>query len=163
MSKANRNFIISYALLVGLPVLGLVGVLKTGRSLSAPISVDGTWRLQADAARLRALPCGKSLASPDIALAISQSGANFTLNLVSGPKAVASGVLEGTNFEASVVPSPANDVECTPGRELELVATVDPKANPRVLSGTISVSDCPSCSPVEFRAFRQSPPAVGTR
>ena len=32
MVQSNRNFIIAYILLVGLPVLGLIGVLKTGRS-----------------------------------------------------------------------------------------------------------------------------------
>src|SRR5207245_2606549 len=138
MSKANRNFIIAYVVLVGLPILGLVGVLKTGRTLGAPFSVDGTWKLQADAVRLQALPCGKSLASPDIAMSVSQSGANFTLDLVSGPKSLSSGVLDGTNWEASIMPLAANDAECGRGRELELVATLDPKANPRSLTGTIS-------------------------
>ena len=34
MVQSNRNFIIAYILLVGLPVLGLIGVLKTGRRVS---------------------------------------------------------------------------------------------------------------------------------
>src|SRR2546430_13404224 len=97
MSKANRDFIIAYVVLVGLPILGLVGVLKTGRTLGAPFSVDGTWKLQADAVRLQALPCGKSLASPDIAMSVSQSGANFTLDLVSGPKSLSSRSEEHTS------------------------------------------------------------------
>ena len=65
MVQSNRNFIIAYILLVGLPVLGLVGVLKTGRGVAAPISLDGTWTLQADSSRLASLPCGKSLATSD--------------------------------------------------------------------------------------------------
>ena len=123
--------------------------------------MDGTWKLQADAARLAALPCGKSLATSDLALAISQSGGNFTVSLLSGPKSVASGVLEGTTLKASVVPSAtwSNEADCGRGRELALLATVDPKANPRSLTGTISLNDCPACSPVEFRAFRQPPTA----
>jgi hypothetical protein len=163
MSKANRNFIIAYVVLVGLPILGLMGVLKTGRTLTAPLSVDGTWKLQADLVRLQSLPCGKALASPDLAMAVSQSGANFTLELVSGPKSQSSGVLDGTNWVASIMPFAGNDAECGPGREFELVAVLDPKANPQSISGTIAVSGCSACSPLEFRAFRQSSAGKSSR
>ena len=161
MSRTSRNFIIAYALLVGLPILGLVGILKSGRALAAPISVDGVWKLQTDPLRLAALPCGKTLASsPDAALAISQSGRNFTLNLKDGPKSAASGALDGTSLKASLVPSApwSEEAGCGSGREISLVATVDPKTNPRSLEGTLSVSTCLSCTPVEFRAVRVATP-----
>jgi hypothetical protein len=162
MSNTNRNFIIAYVLLVGLPIIGLLGVLKRGQALTAPISVDGMWQLQADPVRLAALPCGKTLAfTPDMALAISQSGRNFTLSLANGPKSTASGTLDGTVLKASVVPSAAwsDEAGCGNGRELSLVATVDPKADPRSLTGTVSAKDCPSCASVEFHAVRLSPAA----
>jgi hypothetical protein len=162
MSNTNRNFIIAYILLVGLPILGLVGVLKRGRSLTAPISVDGVWQVQADPVQVAALPCGKTLAyTPDTALAISQSGRNFTLTLVNGPKSSGSGVLDGTALKASVVPSAAwsEEAGCGNGRELSLVATVDPKSDPRSLAGMLSVSNCPSCAPVKFHAVRLATPA----
>jgi|SRR5271154_2684277 len=161
MSHTNRNFILAYILLVGLPVVGLIGVLKSGRTLTAPISVDGLWRLQADPVRLAALPCGKTLAeNPDTALAISQSGKNFTLSFSNGPKSDASGVLNGNTLKASLVPSIAWSAEagCGDGRELSLVATVDPKADPRSLVGLLSVNHCPACASVEFHAVRQTPP-----
>jgi hypothetical protein len=164
MSHSSRNFVIAYALLVALPLVGLIGILKSGRKLTAPISVDGLWQLQADRVRLAALPCGKTLAeNPDTALAISQSGKNFTLNLSNGPKSIASGVLEGTTLKASIVPSPAWSAEagCGDGRALSLVATVDPKADPRALVGRLSVDNCSSCAAVEFHAVRQSPPVKG--
>jgi hypothetical protein len=157
MSRTSRNFFVAYALLVGLPIAGLVGILKSGRTLAAPISVDGVWKLQTDPVRLAALPCGKTLASsPDAALAISQSGRNFTLSLSDGPKSTASGVLDGTSLKASLVPSApwSEEAGCGSGREITLVAIVDPKANPRSLEGTLSVSHCLSCAPVDFRAVR---------
>lgn len=160
MSATHSNFIMAYILLVGLPVVGLIGVLKSGRTLTAPISVDGRWQLQADPVRLAALPCGKTLAqNPYTALAISQSGKNFTLSLSDGPKSTAWGVLDGTTLKASVVPSIAWSAEagCGDGRELSLVATVDPKANPRSLVGLLSVNHCSACTPVEFHAVRQTP------
>ncbi len=92
MSHTNRNFILAYTFLVALPVLGLVGIVKSGRSLTAPISVDGLWLLQADPVRLAALPCGKTLAeTPDTALAISQSGRNFTFTLLNNLNSTGSG------------------------------------------------------------------------
>jgi hypothetical protein len=161
MPHNNRNFILAYIFLVGLPVVGLVGILKSGHKLTAPISVDGLWQLQADPAKLTALPCGKTLAeTPDTALAISQSGKNFTLSISNGPKSIASGTLDGSKLKASIVPSPpwSEEAGCGNGRELSLVATVDPKADPRSLVGLLSVNNCPSCGSVEFHAVRQTPP-----
>jgi hypothetical protein len=157
----NRNFILAYILLVALPVVGMIAVLKSGRKLGAPISVDGLWHLQVDATSLATLPCGKTLAeNPETALAISQSGRNFTLTLANGPKVTASGVIESTTVKASIAPSPewSTQTGCGPDQGLNLVATVDAKANPRTLSGQISASHCSSCSAIEFHAVRQNPP-----
>ena len=161
MLHSNRNFIVAYVLLVGLPVVGLVGVLKRGRSITAPISIDGTWTLQADPGRLAALACGKSPALSDLAMAISQSGGSLTLSLGNGTKSPASGVLVGRTLKASILPSWSDDAQCGPGHELSLLASVDPASNPRSLSGTISLSDCTACQPVEFRALRTPPAAKG--
>jgi|HubBroStandDraft_1064217.scaffolds.fasta_scaffold00001_178 hypothetical protein len=158
MSRANTNFILAYVFLVALPVVGLIGVLKSGRKLTAPISVDGLWQLQADPVRLAALPCGKTLAqNPNTALVISQSGKNFTVSLSNDPKSTSSGVLEGNTLKALLVPSVAWSAGCGDSRELSLVATVDPKADPRSLAGLLSVNHCPACASVEFHAVRQTP------
>jgi hypothetical protein len=171
MSKTSRNFVIAYVLLVGLPIVGLVGVLKSGRNLSAPISVDGVWQLQANSAQLASLPCGKALGdSSNTTLSISQSGKNFslgfgTINPSDGSRSVASGVIEGTRLRASLPAAraaSAADGGCVQGRELTLVATVNPKADPRSLAGTLSINDCPSCAPVEFHAVRLAAPLKGS-
>ncbi len=162
MSHTNRNFIVAYVLLVGLPIAGLMGVLKSGRALTAPISVDGVWRIQADPTLLSSLPCGKALAqNSETAVSISQSGRNFTLSFSDGPKSTASGVLDGTTLKASLVPAApwSEETGCGTGRILDLVATVDPKLDPRSLSGMLSVNDCPSCGSVRFRAERLALPA----
>jgi hypothetical protein len=156
MAHQNRNFVLAYVLLVGLPIVGLVGVLKTGRTLKAPISVDGSWQLQADPVRLATLPCGKALAEDDAALVISQSGKNFTLGISNGPKSNGSGVIEGRNLTASIAPSGDESAQAfCGGNELSLIATVDPNTDPRSLAGKLWVKNCSSCEPVEFRATRQ--------
>jgi len=166
MSHTNRNFIIAYILLVALPIVGLVGILKSGRALAAPISIDGVWQLQADPVQLAALPCQKALAyGSDTSLAISQSGKNFSLTLNNGSRLTASGAIEGTTLTASLnsaaAPTAENGV-CGQSGELLLVATVNPKTDPRSLAGTLSVNNCPVCVPVKFSAVRVTPPKKGS-
>ena len=152
VTKSNSRFAMAYVFLVALPVLGLAGILRSGRNLAAPISVGGAWEVQVDAGKLAALPCGKSVAA-DLAtgFAITQSGKNFTLSFANRP-AASTGVLEGTSVGATVSPSAAG---CGDHRLVSLAATVNTQANLRSLEGNLTVNDCPSCSPVEFRAIRK--------
>jgi hypothetical protein len=166
MSHTNRNFIIAYIVLVGLPIVGLAGALKSGRALTAPISVDGAWTLQVDPVQLAALPCAKSLVPvQDATLAISQSGKNFTLSFPSWPKSIGTGKIEGTKLTASLIPPDVwtSQAGCGNARELSIVAAVDGKTDSRSLLGTLSVNDCPSCATVRFHGVRQAPPAKGGR
>ena len=158
MSGTNRKFIFAYAFLVVLPLLGLAGILKTGRGLQAPASIDGLWSLQLDSGQLDSLPCGKVLAAiPDHAISISQSGNSFILSFPSAPKITASGALEGTTLRASL-----NDVEaskesdCPAGQPFTMLATVDRRADSRILAGTFSPTNCPTCPSVGFKAERQA-------
>lgn len=159
-NRSNRNFAIAYFVLVALPVLGLLGVLRNGRSLTAPVSVDGVWKLRANPGQLAALPCGNAVSSlEDTALTISQSGRNFTLEFANVLKTRTSGVIDGTSLVASMPPADAGSATGSCGSGWLLTANVNPKADPRLLAGTLSVADCPSCMPVEFQAVRQAPPA----
>jgi hypothetical protein len=159
MSRTNRNFAFAYTFLVILPLVGLAGILKTGRSLTAPVSIDGIWNLHVDSAQLNSLPCGQTLAAiPDQAISISQSGRSFVLSLPGGPKVIGSGTLDGTTLHASLTPPPKSSGSgCDGGYQLSLLATVDRQADSRSLAGTLSVTNCPTCASVGFQAERQSP------
>jgi hypothetical protein len=160
MAHANRNFVFAYAFLVVLPLVGLAGILKSGRRLTAPVSIDGVWSFHADSAQLDSLPCGKFLATiPDKAIAISQSGRSFELSSSSGPKITGSGTLDGNTLRASLIPpaESSSASNCAGGRQLSLLATVDRKADSKSLVGTLSVTDCPACASVAFQAERQAP------
>jgi len=165
MSQFNRKFVFAYTVLVALPLLGLAGILKGGRNLTAPRSVDGVWSLQIDSAQLASLPCGKTLAAtPERAISISQSGKAFVLNFVNGPKSTGNGTVEGTSLRASLKPSIEWSAEsgCGNGRALTFLATVDPATKPKSLVGTLAVDNCPSCLAVEFHAVQQNaPPSKG--
>lgn len=158
MSATNRNFVLAYALLVILPLVGLAGILKSGHRLKAPVSIDGVWNLRVDSAQLDALPCGKMIAAtPDKAITISQSGTTFVLSIPSVPKMAASGILDGTTLQASLKPvESSSEGSCAMGQRLTLLANVDRRVDSSILTGTLSAANCPTCASVGFRAERQA-------
>jgi hypothetical protein len=159
MSSTNRRFIIAYIFLVGLPLAGLAGVLKTGRHLSAPISIDGTWKVDANV-RPSADACSQSISSLlNSSLTISQSGRSLVLSFNGGAKTPFTGSLEGKEVNASLGAASG----CSGDQSVTLKASVDPASEPRMLTGSLSTAGCSSCSPIEFRAVRQPRQPGGIR
>ena len=163
MSHTNRNFIIAYILLVGFPLLGLAGIMRVGRHLPAPMSVDGTWRIEADSSHLAGQPCSETLSSmAHSSLVISQSGKDLQLSFSNAAKTAGSGVIEGKTLTAATVPVKGAPREAGCGEQGPvLTASVDPKSEPRTLTGELTVAGCPACAPVQFHAMRQPRPATG--
>ena len=168
ISHSNRNFVLAYVFLVGLPVLGLVAVLKSGRGLNAPFSVDGAWKIDSGTGRLSTSPCGDFLSSLSNApISISQSGKTLVVTLSGGTR-TATGTIDGKALQAqfmgadSLSANRSGIAECS-DRNLILAAILDPIPDPRTLNGTLSVEDCSSCAPVEFHAVRQPRSPGGTR
>jgi len=160
ISAESRRFLIAYVLLVGLPLVGLAGVLRTGQRVSAPISVDGVWKLDLEGNPLASGPCGKPLASLQASsMTISQSGKSLVITLDTAAKSPASGSLEGSAFSGYVplnIDAAANDPACARNSVLALTANVDPKTEPRSMTGTIAVTGCSSCTPIRYRAIREN-------
>ena len=156
MSHTNRNFVIAYILLVGLPLLGLVGILRSGRALKAPVSIDGSWKVESVSARGPGQACEKAisgLSSPSFR--IEQSGKNLTIALHNPAKTSAQGSLDGTNLGVPLVTTDDSASGCVAGQTLILTAMIVPGTEPRSMTGSFSVKDCPSCAAIEFRAVKQ--------
>ena len=160
MSHTNRNFVVAYVLLVGLPLLGLAGVLRTGRTLRAPISVDGVWKMDASAAHTSAQPssaqpCDKVLSSlVGGPMGISQSGSRLVLTF-NASKTITSATLEGRTLKTTFPPAQdASGATACGHQKLALTAMVDPTTDPRSLSGQLTVNGCEACAPLDFRATR---------
>jgi len=150
ISPTNRNFIVAYILLVGVPLLGLAGVLKAGHALAAPISVDGTWTLETSTAT----PLGQSLQNS--LMTISQSGNGLVMGLSNGLKTTGAGVLSGTAIDANLpLPEMATN-HCGSDATLALTAAIDSKAEPKTMLGTISLRGCALGDELHFRALRQN-------
>jgi hypothetical protein len=130
--------VFAYILLVGVPVLGLLGILEAGRAIVAPPAIGGEWKLEFDPAA----NCATGLASlRQPALSISQSGTEALITVNDGRGAVFPATVEGATLRA---PS--------------LTATITGKPRERVMEGKM---DFAGCAPVAFRAVRQAPPKKG--
>jgi len=155
VTHSNRNFVFAYVLLVALPVLGLAGILRSGRKLTAPMSVGGLWKISANQDQLAGLPCGNILPGQNAAFTISQSGRAFTLTIPNSAFSATSGAIEGNVINASLVPTAAAANKPGCGENLLLLtATVNTQTRPRSLQGAFRVQNCPGCAAAEFRGIR---------
>jgi hypothetical protein len=153
----NKNFAVAYLILVIIPILGLAGVLRSGRDLIAPSAIGGRWKMQANAPSMASLPCAGSVATMRGAdFTISQSGRYLTLKFANSVLP-STGLIEGTTIKVSISLSAkgVKEVGCSGEHVFSLIATLDSKANPNSMAGVLSVNDCAACSPAEFRAVRE--------
>lgn len=158
MVSANKNFVAAYLILVIIPILGLIGVLRSENKLVAPTAIGGLWKTQGNAQNLAAWPCARSVATMrDVGFTISQSGKYFTLNFANSAAPSASGFIERTTVKIKLLPSAEwfKEMECSGGNVFSLIATLDSEVNPSSMAGFLSVDNCAVCSPAEFRAFRE--------
>jgi hypothetical protein len=158
MSGTKKHFVFAYAFLVVLPLLVLVGILHTGRNLTAPPAIDGLWDLQLNPAQDDSSSCVSiPLLIPDQTISISQSGRSLILGVPGAPRITAAGMIDGNVVRAAFT-SPGHPVRaaCAGLHRFILLATINRQASGSFLTGTVASPDCPTCSPVGFRAQRYS-------
>ena len=131
-----------YLLMVGIPVLGLLGILEAGRSITAPLSIGGDWTVEFDTAPHCAN--GPSVLRQP-AFSISQSGTGALITLNDGHATTLEATIDGATLTAKT-PSAA------------IAATVAGKLDQRTMEGKVSLS---GCAPVAFHAVRQAPKKRG--
>jgi|HubBroStandDraft_1064217.scaffolds.fasta_scaffold01803_8 hypothetical protein len=124
--------------MVGVPVLGLLGILEAGRGIPAPLSIGGDWTLEFDpAAQCANGPA--SLRQP--ALNISQSGTEALVTVNDGHATTLEATIHGATLNAK-----------------SLTAIIAGKPGERTLEGSMNFA---GCAPVAFRAVRQAPKKRG--
>jgi len=153
-SHSKKRLVISYVLLVGIPLLGVVGVLGAGRRLKAPISVAGSWDFRIDPGASETQPCVAGLGfRRSTILDISQSGQYLTLMLNSQPMVE----LRGTLSQKTVAANSTSSIGagCDGAAGLSFAAKIDPKSTPGLMSGILKFDGCPRCGSANFQAVRQ--------
>ena len=148
--------LISYLLFVGIPLAGLLGVLRVGQRIPAPRAVHGAWAVQPMAASGRV--CTRYLLSDaDSTLTITQSGRQLTGALGPGAEVGLKGSLTGDEISLEGVIEPGTTprhVACTEGDTLRLTGRVSATREHRQLEARLWTSACADCGAVEFRAAR---------
>ncbi len=162
---AKRRVVCTYILLVGLPLLGLMCVLRAGATLTAPLAVRGIWTVQADLNSWQGVPCGKLLTGArQPMLNIAQSGRILTGTLNNPQKTVLIGTISGATVTISAsderqrtegLAKPRGD--CLDPHLVHLQATVNQQGNQRFLTGTLSLIGCDVCPALAFSAIRHIP------
>ena len=151
LAFSKEKLAISYVLLVGIPLLGVVGVLAAGRRLAAPISIAGGWDFQITSSAIQPRSCiGRFVFARPTVLDISQSGTYLTLTLNSQPKLDLEGTLQGKTISANL--SLPHEASCNGATGLSLTAEIDSNAGPRIMSGIVKFGGCPSCGSANFQA-----------
>ncbi len=148
--------VLSYLLFVGIPLTGLLGVLRVGQWIEAPRAVHGYWAVQPMAASGRV--CTRYLLTDaDSTLLISQSGRQLTGSLGPGSEVGLRGSLTGNEISLEGVIQPEATpryVGCTEGDTLRLTARFSASRGIRQLEARLWSSSCADCGAVGFTAAR---------
>jgi hypothetical protein len=139
--------IVLYLLMVGIPLLGVLMILKLGSGLKAPTSVGGDWQLAVADSPGCLLP--GAAAEPTV-LRITQSGADLQLSLRDQPGPKLAARLDGQSIR--VVSTKREDI-------LGLAAMINREAEPDQLHGEITLDGC--AAPVSFSATRLPKTSTG--
>lgn len=151
--------VLAYLLVVGGPLLGLLGVLRVGQGIRAPMAVHGAYVLQvADSASLRPQPCLRYLLSgTDSTLHIAQSGAQLVGTLGPEKNVALRGALDGDSLrltgaiDAASVP---DSVACAAGDSLYLAAHASRNETVKRMDGTVATGACAACRAIGISAER---------
>ena len=161
----KRKLVTDYILFVGIPLLALVGILRAGKHLTAPVALHGNWSVLADFSPWQGVPCGALLINTrPLLLRIDQSGSDLTLTLNDPARTTLPGIIDGfslsTTFSAGrggTAPAPRPDAGCLGSQSLRIQATVIEHEKQRSLAGTFNLDGCASCPAIAFSATRQMP------
>jgi hypothetical protein len=157
--------ILLYLFLVGVPLLGIVGLLQVGQSLSAPISLAGKWTAQLVPAQPQDLASEDwLLGGGSTTLSITQSGPNFRLTFDDTPGKVFEGSIREMTINARVLDrggaattNPSNvRTTAVAFRGRVVRGTVDRQVQPDRLIGVLIFGDGPSRAEVSLTAMRQA-------
>jgi len=149
----SRRLFVEYLLMVGAPLILLLGVLHQGRTLKAPAEVQGSWKfaLNGSAPTGSCDPAVRDVAG--FAMSISQSGSYLSARMFNSGQRELRGRSEGSDlwFESVQLngPSPSSDL-------LRLTGTVRNEQGSKLIRGALLMPRRVDCPPVGFEARLQS-------
>lgn len=141
--------VLLYVVLVGIPVLVVLGILQLGRGLTAPIAVSGTWSIDKSSLGTNASPCGAlPISSDKPALTITQSGPHLQLRFNDRDSTTLTGELHEQTISTINTGNQSQPA-------IRLEASVDRQTEPDSMQGVLNFTPCPSHTAVTFTAIHQ--------
>jgi hypothetical protein len=142
-----------YLVLVGAPLLGLLGILQAGERIVPPRSVGGVWELDAESARRLAAPClSLAFKKEPAELVVSQSGTHLRLTFADRSRSSLAVTLGGDSLTGELKLS---ERATCPGATVELRAQVIAGEGHDRMLGSLRRSMCPECPVTQFEAVRR--------
>ena len=140
-----------YLGLVGIPALGVAGILRAGRDITPPISVGGKWSIATDPVSASNVPdLAQATDGSAPTLVIVQSGVRLAVNLGDSGLATSTARLDGDRLIAALAHGESARLA------LDGRVTKD-GATPRLV-GNARRLDCDTCPAVPFTAERVTGP-----
>jgi len=146
-----------YVVLVGLPILGVVAVLRVGERLTPPRSVGGDWTVEAPDLSAGISDCRPSWwnAGP-LVMVIAQSGPDLVVTFPATPDWTLSGTIRGDTLTAATRGSSRQASAIGPGNSADLQLTLDSQAEPDRLTGILRLAGCEAA--LQFASRRAAAP-----
>jgi hypothetical protein len=146
----HRRFALEYLTLVGLPFLGVMGVLRIGGHYAAPPSIDGKWSLDARFDENDNTPCAEHLAVfREPSFRIRQAGVFVEVTLFNAFSDRLHGRFDGGHFVAEVKPRLFGDDVFD---LLRVYGTLTEADGRRLLRGVIAMPRRIDCAPIPYIA-----------
>jgi hypothetical protein len=158
----TRRLVVSYVLLVGLPLVLLLTILRAGSHLKAPLSVGGAWTVTADLTPIADTRCKELLEiikQPFIN--VSQSGTKLIFNLNNRAGTTIPGAIQDATLTMAEDSALSSTGGCTDPRAIYLKAKVENQGHERIMAGILGFRGCGACAPVSFHAVRKVRTANG--
>lgn len=151
--------ILLYLILVGLPILGILGLLRAGQNLAAPITLAGTWDAQLHLeSPTDSSVCEAPIRPAPVVLSIKQSGQHVFLTFDDLQKTTLKGNVQDLTIYASFIPE-RRGLTNRSGPETTAIyfqGRVDRQTEPDRLLGVLTFNCGPVLSKVGVVASRQS-------
>lgn len=146
----------AYLLFVGVPFAGLLGVLRLGNGIAAPMAVHGSYAV-AGMADGRA-PCyAYLLTGAESTFTVAQSGRQLTVTLGPAANVTLTGTISGADVTLDGVlafGTTPDSVLCARGDTIRAVARAHRDERVKRLDATLFTTSCAECAPITFRASR---------
>lgn len=151
--------VVNYLMLVGFPLLGVLGVLRLGESLKPTLCIGGSWRMEVSKQSANSSCQEQFRQAEPLGFSISQSGPQFSLSFNNNTKGVLHGEIQSIDVNATA-PRFSSASFVKDENAIRMRATLDRHSEPARLWGVFSFNDCPD---LNFVATHQNVPAVEVR